>query len=84
MDTLNLAMCAALRGLMSDRDVTQVSIARHLDRSADYVSGRLTGRHALSVDIISAAAALMGMSDRALMIAIMSRIAETGQGSSPR
>ena len=84
MDTLNAAMCTALRDIMREQGVSQAAVARHLDRTADYVSGRMTGRHALSVDIITAAAGLMGVSDRALMADMMTRVAGTGLGSSPR
>ena len=84
MDTLNAAMCTALRDLMRECGVSQADVARHLDRTADYVSGRLRGRYTLSVDIITAAAALMGVSGHALMADMVERMAETGQGSSPR
>lgn len=84
MEDLNRAMTAALRGIMTDRGVTQRAVADYLHRSADYVSGRMTGRHALSVDIITAAAALMGLSDRALMADVMTEVARMGQGESPR
>lgn len=84
VDTLNDALTAALRDFMVERGVTQRAVAAHLDRSADYVSGRLTGRHALSVDIVVAVAQLAGVSDRAVMADIMIRAAGTGQGSDER
>ena len=58
--------------------------AQKLDRSDNYVSGRLRGQHALSVDIVAAAAELAGMSARALMTEIMAAVARAGQGSSDR
>lgn len=82
MIDLNRALSRALRDIMTDRGVSQNAVAERLNRSANYVSGRLTGKHALSVDIISAVASLAGVSDRALMTEIMTRIAGTGQGSS--
>lgn len=88
MDALNAAMTAALRDIMRRHGVTQRQVARRLDRSEDYVSGRLgeRARHALSVDIIAAAASLIGMSDRALVRELMATMAaaDTGQGSSER
>lgn len=82
MSNLNEALCASLLASMSDHGVSMRAVARLLDRSPSYVSGRLTGVHALSVDIVSAVAQLAHMSDRALMAEIMSRVAGTGQGSS--
>lgn len=82
MTTLNDALSAALRGYMTDHRVTRRDVAARLNRSADYVQGRISGKHALSVDIVSAVAELTGVSDRALMSEIMTRMAGTGHGSS--
>lgn len=79
-----MAMCTALREVLAEHAVSQASIARHLDRSADYVSGRLTGRHALSLDIIKSAGVLTGMGERALMVEVMNRVTGKGHGSSER
>lgn len=84
VDTLDAALSAALRDFMDDRGVTQRAVALLLDRSADYVSTRLSNRRALSIDIVTAVARLAGVSDRALMADIMLRAAGTGQGSSER
>jgi transcriptional regulator with XRE-family HTH domain len=84
VDTLNAALCATLRDFMDERGITGKAVAARLDRSPDYVSGRLRGRLPLSVDIVVAVAQLAGISDRALMSEIMIRAASTGQGSSER
>ncbi len=52
---------------MSDHGVSMSAVARHLDRSLNYVSGRLTGKHALSMDIIEAAAAVAHVGEVAFM-----------------
>jgi antitoxin component HigA of HigAB toxin-antitoxin module len=84
VDNLNDALTAALRAFMTDHGITQQAVALHLDRSKDYVSGRLSGRHALSVDIVTAVAQLAGLSDHAVMADVMIRSARIGQGSSDR
>jgi transcriptional regulator with XRE-family HTH domain len=56
---LNTRLSAALLQYMEEHDVNQVQVARVLNRSNAYVWGRLTGRHALSVDIIGAVAQLV-------------------------
>jgi len=55
---LNARLSAALLQYMEEHDVSQVQVAQLLNRSNAYVWGRLTGRHALSVDIIGAVAQL--------------------------
>ncbi|MCC2319724.1 hypothetical protein [Cellulomonas xiejunii] len=71
MSDLNNDLCASVLAVMSERAVSMRAVARLLDRSAGYVSGRLTGRHALSVDILAAAAQVAHMSERAFMAAVM-------------
>lgn len=79
----NGAMSRALVDFMREHGVTQVQVADALDRSQSYVSGRLTGVHDLSVDIIAAVAGLARMSARSLWMELLAR-STTGQGSSER
>jgi transcriptional regulator with XRE-family HTH domain len=79
MQDFNGAVSRALTDFMSDHGVTQVQVATRLDRSQSYVSGRLNGKHDLSVDIIGAVAELARISPAALWIEVVTR---TGQGSS--
>ena len=81
---LNETLSAAMRDFMADHRISRRDVAARLDRSIDYVQGRVSGKRALSVDIISAVAQLAGISDRALMTEIMSKATGTGQGSSER
>jgi len=53
---LNARLSAALLAYMEEHDISQVQVAKYLNKSRSYVWGRLTGRHALSVDIIGAVA----------------------------
>lgn len=55
---LNARLSTALLQYMEEHDVSQVQVARVLNRTRAYVWGRLTGRHSLSVDIIGAVAQL--------------------------
>lgn len=82
MDTLNKDLCDALRDFMAERGITQAAVATHLGRSADYVSGRLGGRNALSTDIVIAVAQLARIPARALMADMMIRAAGSGHASS--
>jgi len=71
MSDLNDDLCASVLAVMSEREVSMRAVARLLDRSASYVSRRLTGHRALSVDIMAAAAQVAHMSERAFMVEVM-------------
>lgn len=81
-------MTVAMTAIMEERDITQTQIAETLGRSQNYVSGRLTGKHHLSVDIILAVAHLAHLTPRELMLLLTERMAAgpapgTGSPSSP-
>lgn len=78
---LNARLSAALLQYMEEHDVNQVQVARVLNRSNAYVWGRLTGRHALSVDIIGAVATLANEPPDRLTAELAVRAA--GQAGSP-
>ncbi len=84
VDTLSERLSAAVRGLMHDHGVTQKAVADAIERSDSYVSDRLNGKHALSVDIIAGVAALLHVSDRAIVVELEERMSGTGQGRSER
>lgn len=77
----NRDVCDALTAFMQDHGVSQVQVAVVLDRSQSYVSGRLNGKHDLSLDIVRAVALLARVSPEALWMELISRRV-TGQGSS--
>lgn len=74
MTTLNDQITRALLGFMSDHDISQAAIARQLDRSPAYVSGRMTGKLDLSIDIVGAVAQLARITPRALMVELTERM----------
>lgn len=74
VSSLNDQITAALRGFMSDHGISQAQVARHLGRSDAYVSGRMTGKLDLSIDIVGAVAELARLSARALMVDLTERM----------
>lgn len=83
MQDFNRTMSAALVAWMSDHGVSRQRVAAYLDRSADYVGGRLSAKHDLSLDIIRAVAELSDTTPEALWIWMIAN-RSTGQGSSDR
>jgi len=71
--SFNLDVSRALLDIVQEHGVTQTDIALILDRSQGYVSHRLTGKNALSVDIIEGAADLIGLSPHALVMEMLAR-----------
>lgn len=75
VNTLNEQVTAALQSYMDDHGITRTTVAKHLGRSASYVSGRMNGNHDVSIDIIAAVAELTHVTPRALMVEITERMA---------
>lgn len=80
MDDFNAQITRVLRDYMRENNVTQEKVADYLNRSQNYVSGRLNGRLDLSVDILGAVAALTGVSAGGLNLELLGRMFPTGTG----
>jgi len=71
---MNARVVQGLRDFMAEHEISQASVARHLDRSAAYVSKRMSGELDLTVDIMAAVADLARISPYALMAELTSRM----------
>lgn len=74
VNEMNRRVVAALLAFMADHGVSQADVARRLGRSESYVSGRLTGKLDLSLDIMNAVAELTHISGYALMAELTARM----------
>lgn len=71
---MNARVLSALRAYMDDHEIFQADVARTLGRSESYVSGRMSGRLDLSLDILNAVADLSRVSPYALMAELTTRM----------
>lgn len=76
------ALGGHLADVMSERGITQVMVARELDRTQGYVSHRLNGRRAPETDLIVAIARLVGLTPRGLMAEVLARM-DGGHAAQP-
>jgi len=74
----NTRMSRALIDFMVEREVSQTRVAARLGRAQSYVSGRLTGKHHLSLDIVAAVADLTRTTPDALCVELVARARRAG------
>jgi len=82
-DDLNRQIAAAARTVMDDHGITQTQIAALIGKSQQYVSDRMGGKRAMSLDILGAIATLAHLSPRAVMVEITDRMARAGDPPAP-
>lgn len=69
-------IAAALKGYLTQKDVSQEQLAQRVGYSGPYMSKRMTGKAAITTDVIAAAAELTGVTYQQMVAILMSRITE--------
>jgi plasmid maintenance system antidote protein VapI len=74
MTDFNAQLARAVKDLIKDLGLTQAAVAREIEQSTTYVSDRISGRMAVTADIVVGIAALSHMQPTTIWRELMSRI----------